>query len=197
MRTFVTSDLHFFHANSISFTNRPFASVEEMTEGLISRWNAVVSEGDSVYVLGDFSFGKHEETLSIFNRLNGNKMLLVGNHDHKATKKLPWCWVKDAYGLRYTQNGFNEYIWLSHYAHMSWNRSYHGSKHFFGHYHSTGNMYFAQNSCDIGTDYWDLAPVNVETVINHIEAIKQLATQDYYFWKGKDLSSIEFLNIPL
>jgi len=37
--------------------NRPFESIEEMNEALIENWNELVSRGDRIYHLGDFSFG--------------------------------------------------------------------------------------------------------------------------------------------
>jgi hypothetical protein len=54
---YFTADTHFNHANIISFCQRPFASVAEMNEALIAKWNARVGEGDLVYHLGDFAGG--------------------------------------------------------------------------------------------------------------------------------------------
>ena len=39
---FFTSDTHFFHGRIIELCNRPFHSVEEMNEALITNWNRVV-----------------------------------------------------------------------------------------------------------------------------------------------------------
>ena len=52
-KVFFTSDLHFGHANVITFDKRPFTTVEEMDAELIKRWNNKVGTGDLVYVLGD------------------------------------------------------------------------------------------------------------------------------------------------
>ena len=52
---FVTADHHFGHANIIEYTNRPFASVEEMDAALIAAWNERVTDYDLVYHLGDFT----------------------------------------------------------------------------------------------------------------------------------------------
>lgn len=78
--TYLTSDNHFWHANVIKYCNRPYYSVEEMNEAMIYNWNSVVKPEDTIYCLGDFSFaGRSVELYS--SRLNGNKILVPGNHD--------------------------------------------------------------------------------------------------------------------
>ena len=83
---FFTSDTHFSHANILTFRGkdgdviRPFASVEEMDETMVERWNSVVRDGDKIYHLGDLSFNK-ARLPAIMNRLRGSKRLVVGNHD--------------------------------------------------------------------------------------------------------------------
>lgn len=60
-KKFYISDMHFGHANCLSFDNRPLISVDEMGVELIRRWNSVVSAGDLVYVLGDMFWCKASE----------------------------------------------------------------------------------------------------------------------------------------
>jgi len=84
----LTSDTHFFHENLIKWeTGRPeFQSIEEMHEIIVSNWNKVVKKGDKVYHLGDVAIGGKEEELGkLLNRLNGQKRLIVGNHDDIRT----------------------------------------------------------------------------------------------------------------
>lgn len=160
--TFLTSDLHFDHANIIKFCNRGFKDVDQMTESFIRNWNSVVKSQDSVYVLGDFCFSDRSEIY--FNSLNGCKYLIKGNHDRDKTLKLRWGWVKDTYMLKHDA----DLIWLSHYPHRSWPNSYHGSYHAFGHIHSKdGNKYF--RSHDVGVDCWGFTPVNVKTFIDKLK----------------------------
>lgn len=79
-----TSDTHFRHSNIIGYCGRPFSSVEEMDETLIENWNSVVKEGDKIYHLGDVympkGYKKNDED-SLFKKLNGTKILILGNHD--------------------------------------------------------------------------------------------------------------------
>lgn len=78
---FFTADQHLGHARIIELCGRPFASVEEMNESLIERWNQTVSPDDTVYVLGDWAMGRIKETLPLTRRCNGSKILIPGNHD--------------------------------------------------------------------------------------------------------------------
>ena len=64
-KQFYISDWHYGHANVIAFDNRPFKSLLEMDEALVDRWNAVVSPGDIVYVLGDMFWCKAQDAIPI------------------------------------------------------------------------------------------------------------------------------------
>lgn len=75
------SDLHFSHRNIIVFQPpRPFATIEEHDEEIVARWNARVSPKDKCLILGDVAFNIG---LPHVGRLNGNKILIMGNHEHK------------------------------------------------------------------------------------------------------------------
>lgn len=82
---FVIADTHFGHAKSLSFVTpdgsllRPFSSVEEMDETMVTNWNNTVGVHDTVYHLGDVVIPR--PSLKILNRLNGRKILIRGNHD--------------------------------------------------------------------------------------------------------------------
>src|SRR5580698_5527626 len=85
---FFTSDEHFGHQNIIKFCNRPFTSLDEMTETLIENHNKLVKKGDSVYHLGDMfwkTFGQ-ENAIKVLSRLNGQKFYIWGNHEELMEK---------------------------------------------------------------------------------------------------------------
>ena len=84
---YFTSDTHFDHANVIRFCNRPFATVEEMNEALITNWNRKVHRDDTVYIMGDMFF-RTTDPEPILQRLKGKKHLIVGNHDSQWMKKV-------------------------------------------------------------------------------------------------------------
>lgn len=76
------SDLHLFHEAAIKFDNRPFKNLNEMHETILKRWNSKITNGDTVYILGDISLrGKNEDLIAFVARLKGKKILVKGNHD--------------------------------------------------------------------------------------------------------------------
>lgn len=83
--TFLVSDTHFGHAGVCKFLRedgtklRPWDDPNEMDEEMIKRWNETVRPNDKVYHLGDVVINR--KALSILDRLNGDKVLIKGNHD--------------------------------------------------------------------------------------------------------------------
>lgn len=90
--TYFISDHHFGHKHIITFEDRPFADVDEMTATMIAKWNAVVRKEDKVFHLGDFSFLNKERTQDVVSQLNGYKILILGNHDRGRSR----AWWLDA-----------------------------------------------------------------------------------------------------
>jgi calcineurin-like phosphoesterase family protein len=87
MKRWVIADLHLDHKNIIALANRPFVSLDSMQAELIKRWNSVVSKDDIVYILGDYMLSNHKEFLKNKTALfNGNKVLVMGNHDTMKPK---------------------------------------------------------------------------------------------------------------
>jgi len=52
------SDPHFDHTNIIRYCNRPFLSVADMNKNLLCNYHNCVKAGDTVYFLGDITFGR-------------------------------------------------------------------------------------------------------------------------------------------
>jgi calcineurin-like phosphoesterase family protein len=155
MTTFVISDNHFGHKNIIKYCNRPFFSVDEMNSYMIFQWNSVVQDDDTVIHGGDFMFYKNDT--GIFNSLKGEKILVRGNHDHKATLNLGWEKVVDR--LDFVHNNVN--VVIDHYPLVEWNRKTHGSIHLYGHVHDT-EMIEIPNSFCICVEKIGYAPVSLD-----------------------------------
>ena len=83
---FLVSDTHFGHAGVCRFMRndgetklRPWTDPAEMDEAMVERWNERVGKNDKVYHLGDVVINR--KSLGIMRRLNGDKVLIRGNHD--------------------------------------------------------------------------------------------------------------------
>ena len=83
---FLVSDTHFGHAGVCRFVRndgvtklRPWDTAEEMDEFMVKAWNERVRPTDKVYHLGDVVINR--KALGIMRRLNGDKVLIRGNHD--------------------------------------------------------------------------------------------------------------------
>ena len=145
---FFCSDPHFGHTNVLAYDNRPFSTIEEHDEALVSNFNKVVGSEDDLYILGDFSFHKDINKIrEIISSLNGKKHLIIGNHDTKI--------IKD----RDTMMMFNEVtdykelyidkhctLILSHYPIPCFKNSYYGWVHLYGHVHNTFEHNIMENT---------------------------------------------------
>ena len=61
-------------------------------ETLIKLWNSIVGNDDLVYVLGDFTLSSRIDVITnLVNRLNGSKILIMGNHDTRKPKDYVEC----------------------------------------------------------------------------------------------------------
>ena len=83
---FLVSDTHFGHAGVCRFLRddgvtklRPWEDPAEMDEAMVELWNQTVKPTDKVYHLGDVVINR--KALHILHRLNGDKVLIKGNHD--------------------------------------------------------------------------------------------------------------------
>ena len=72
------SDTHFYHSNIIKYCDRSFNNINEMNETIINNWNNIVTKQDTVYHLGDFCLSSDDEIKNVFNKLNGNIILIRG-----------------------------------------------------------------------------------------------------------------------
>ena len=166
--TWFTSDTHFNHKNIITYCGRNFDDLDSMTESLVSNWNNAVREGDTVYHLGDFALSwgkKHEELIDgILRRLNGQKHLIVGNHDRdEVTRSRRWVTVSHYKELKVAIGGHQQAIVLCHYPLRSWNQQHYGSWMLHGHCHGTLPD-IGGKIMDVGVDCHQHKPISLSHV---------------------------------
>lgn len=192
MSYWFSADLHFDHKNVITYANRPFRNaagdpdVDLMNETLVERWNARVTPGDIIYLIGDFFLGKDKRrAVEFIERLQGQKFLVFGNHD-KVLRKNPdflkhFIWAKDFAEIVIPdpEAGGGQVITLCHYAMKVWNKSHHGSWQLYGHSHGSLQDDPHRRQLDVGVDCWDYAPVSYEQIKERIKG-KQWKPIDHH-----------------
>lgn len=132
---FYIADWHYDHANCIFFDNRPFKNVDEMNKELIRRWNEKVTPGDIVYILGDMFWCKTTDAIEVLKKLNGQKILIKGNHDRVRDAAFAKSFAKIV-DYEEVQDGEDNIV-LSHYPIPCFKNHFYGWLHFYGHVHTS------------------------------------------------------------
>jgi calcineurin-like phosphoesterase family protein len=150
-KVWFVSDLHFSHRNILKFqkirqdvlgfTLEDPDAIKKMNDYMIELWNSQVSKRDRVYILGDLSFGTSEDVKKLLGKLNGNKILIRGNHD-ASTFGLEnyFSEVRELKTITFKKAMFpfleeNMTCVLCHFPLFTWDRRTHGSIMVHGHCH--------------------------------------------------------------
>jgi len=156
-KDFFIADTHFGGENIRRYENRPFENAAEMDEKLIENWNQTVSEEDTVYVLGDFSdYADAKKEAEILGRLNGTKILVMGNHD---THRTPQEWREIGFAECYPMPViYKSFFMLSHEPlYINSNMPY---ANFYGHVHANPSYKDAsKQSVCVSVERIDYTPV--------------------------------------
>lgn len=147
---FYISDLHLNHKNVTKegkdFDNRGFDTLKDMHEYIEKKWNNKVTNGDTVYILGDCVWKLDENIISMFARLKGKKILILGNHDNRSLKDRRFSILFDEIvpykEITDNANGKNYNLVLQHFPIMMWNNQHKGSIHLYGHVHNSEEWNF-------------------------------------------------------
>ena len=193
--TYLTSDTHFSHTNIIRYCERPFGKIkeneiwiaeesqrpkhlwdpilvkilkeatEEHDEALTNNWNNVVGKSDTVYHNGDFSF-RGGPAKKYLDRLNGNVLLCLGNHDiEKDVRDAGFFHIAHYRKIKYNHEKFI----LSHYPIAEWDTCHHGSYMLYGHVHGSRDHLTKFRTMDVGVDSNNYTPILIEDIIEKLE----------------------------
>jgi len=174
---FFVADHHFSHSNIIIYCDRPWLRpgdldenrrwiskdiaaerAEEMDEAMVENWNAKVSKGDTVYVVGDFMFAKETSAVeTMLERLHGQKHLVIGSHDRKTTLQAKG-WAHQAHKIK--RRFENRLIVMNHNPEFSWDSKIHGAWMVHGHVH--GNLQNSFEFKDVPWEYLLICDVGVD-----------------------------------
>lgn len=167
MKTFITSDLHFGHANIMKFNpdTRQYKDVDHMDEMMIKEWNSLVQPDDLTYILGDFAFCKVGKATEIVRRLNGRKILIEGNHDEHLTKHQEFRDEFESIHIYHEISVDGNKICMFHYPIAEFNRMHRGALHFHGHLHGNSSGLEHFRVVDVGMDAMGVVVMPIEVMI--------------------------------
>lgn len=164
------ADTHFGYLPIIRNTARPFNSIHEMDETIISNWNHIVGPDDLVYIVGDFAYNIGEIPADYLERLNGRKHLIRGNHDASLDHQerfFDYC--ENVTDFWETDDG-DDHIILCHYPLVHHKKSY----MIHGHIHNTRGPGYEMlkqmpNVLNAGVDINFFKPVTLKELIRNNE----------------------------
>ena len=157
---FFTADTHFRDPEILMGIPRPFKSVDHMDSVMIKRFNERVGPDDTTFILGDFfhkvSGGtKPEEILA---QLNGQKILIRGNHDkNNGVRTIIKHMTIEYFGQR---------ILLIHDPKDAYDLMVKDTFDFVFHGHVHMNWQFQARMVNVGVDVWNYFPVSIKTALN-------------------------------
>ena len=157
MTIWFTSDTHFGHTNIIRYCNRPFQDTHEMNKTIVENWNACVQDNDTVWHLGDVTFGNP----TILHRLKGIIHLCLGNHDKEKFLQKTGRFASMTREPVISKGSHPSVLF--HYPMESWPGQSHKAIHLHGHSH--GKMRKAPNRFDVGVDCFGFKPVTLEEIL--------------------------------
>jgi len=169
------SDQHWGHKAIIWMEKRPFSDVNEMNQYMIDAWNSVVTNEDTVYHIGDLSYKLNPKYLknNILSKLNGEKHLIIGNHDERILNT-----IKDSfktinyYGkLSYKYNDKEYKFVMFHNPIYSWNGIWRGTIHICGHTHTKSRKYFENHPgriINVSAELLNYKPISIVDIIDRV-----------------------------
>jgi calcineurin-like phosphoesterase family protein len=173
MKTWITSDLHFGHSRIMTFCPETRArfrgDVKYMTEAMIDEWNSRVELGDLIYILGDVAFCSGSDAAKILNRLNGDKILVEGNHDRKNLKDVSFQKAFKEIHKYLDINYAGHKIVMFHFPILEWDQMHRGALQFHGHLHGSVTNMEKYRCLDVGMDSTGEIVISMERAIARIK----------------------------
>ena len=145
------SDLHLCCTSQTkegqNYDNRPFETTDEMHWYILEHWNRKVTNGDTVYILGDIALrGNSNKLIALVAQLRGKKVLVKGNHDDLADYRYRQLFhdVVDYKEISDNFEGKAYKLCMMHYPILMWNGQHAGTILLYGHTHNSVEDTFFQ-----------------------------------------------------
>lgn len=190
-KVWFTSDLHLRHKHILKHCPERIAvmgleglegeeAMQKHDEYILKLWNMTVAKKDIVYILGDFTFAPREWAVKYLSKMNGEKHLIIGNHDQSSHNLAGY--FKTINHIKHQTFKKSVYPFLEedlqvsmcHYPFVTWASKHHGCVALHGHCHGRLDDFNAKSTdlrVDVGLD-GQLAKyglVSLEQVYQHFK----------------------------
>jgi len=170
MSLYISSDYHLSHGNILKYCNRPFKTIEDHDKHIIKIHNERISNDDTFIHAGDFNFrnspgGKKGEGTTTkakthLEKLNGNKIMLTGNHEKNNSLKtyiesLVIDWGGNKYFITHRPENANKYYPINFVAHVHQNWKFYRKR--------IDERYV--DLINVGIDVWNYMPCKIEEIL--------------------------------
>jgi calcineurin-like phosphoesterase family protein len=200
--TYFSSDWHLGHKRILELCDRPFKDTIDMDDTIIQRCNDVVTEADTLILLGDIAMGTYANSLIKLRRIRAQRILWIpGNHDRfskayansearrlEARNTLTMMGLfpqEDRKPSQWHMRVFGRKIAMSHYPYVGDSREEARFKDLRPHdeglplVHGHVHTKWRQNGrmLNVGVDVWDFAPVSVDAVNTWLLGLNTLPSE--------------------
>ena len=169
MNEFFTSDWHLFHENIIKYCNRPIKNDAQMQQHMVYKHNEIVDKKDLVWNLGDITLlsadyiGKIRRSV---NKFNGEKHLVLGNHDKWRAVKYEDAGFSTIHtAMWFKRDGLTFYL-VHDPAKYTVIQNNPKAVVLCGHVHQLFKHLLPEKRIiNVGVDSWDFEPVSYNTIV--------------------------------
>ena len=166
-----------------------------MDQLLIYYWNQTVDPSDIVIHCGDFAFTKANHDIaaqvvsSLTNQLNGHKIIVKGNHDHKQINYSSCGFTTEYYqnweleNCRFVHDPGYGCIYDRHNPEIDFHQFLKLDKMtYYGHVHNNDNRPMAAHWLGVGVDVQDYRPIDItdqlsdadyQTILNTVKKVEE------------------------
>lgn len=176
MQIFFTADTHYTHQRTLELSRRPFLTVQDMDEAMITRTNAMCGRQDLLYHVGDYG------DYSTVRQINVPTILICGNYEYDDINKQFGGdfqqFRKNLLALGFKDVVLNNLIVGDMYLNHFPNNRLENRFNLFGHIHRLQMV--KRNGLNVGVDCHDYCPISMETVNFYRNFIENICDDEVF-----------------
>jgi len=176
MKTWITSDQH-LGEDRFDLMQRPFSSVDEHNNTIVTNHNSKIASDDLVYFVGDVIYQKADPSmLELISNMNGRKVLIRGNHDRPFSDEQFASYfekiIPEGQGVELQIGDLS--CWATHYPTLGKTDKFNLCAHIHGAWK------FQLNMLNVGVDVHHFCPVDLDRIPFFFKAISEFYDNDVW-----------------